>query len=54
MSPASDLQTRIQESENGITLAELLAQHPGIARRRAQRLIAKLIESELVNAQGEG
>lgn len=54
MRSATELQTSIQESNNGITLAELLAQHPGIARRTAQRLIAKLIESELVNAQGEG
>lgn len=54
MRSATELQTSIQESDNGITLAELLAQHPGIARRTAQRLIAKLIESELVNAQGEG
>ena len=54
MRSATDLQTSIQASSNGITLAELLAQHPSIARRTAQRLIAKLIESELVNAQGEG
>jgi len=54
MRSATDLQTSIQESDNGITLAELLAQHPGIARRTAQRLIANLIESELVYAQGEG
>ena len=54
MRPAIDLQTSIQESDNGITLAELLAQHPSIARRTAQRLIAKTIESEIVNAQGEG
>lgn len=50
----TDLQTSIEESSNGITLAELLVQHPGIARRTAQRLIAKLIKSELVNARGEG
>ena len=54
MRSATDLQTSIQESDNGTTLAELLAKHPSIARRTAQRLIAKLIESELVNAQGEG
>lgn len=54
MRSATDLQNSIQASGNGITLAELLAQHPDIARRTAQRLIAKLIDSELVNAQGKG
>lgn len=54
MRSATDLQNSIQASTNGITLAELLAQHPGIAKRTAQRLIAKLIESELVYAQGAG
>ena len=54
MKSATDLKTSIQESANGITLAELLAHHPGIARRTAQRLIARLIESELVIARGEG
>lgn len=37
-----------------MTLAELLTQHPDIARRTAQRLIAKLIENGQVIAQGEG
>jgi len=37
-----------------LTLAELLTRHPGIARRTAQRLIAKLIESGQVTALGEG
>ena len=35
-------------------LAELLGHHPGMARRTAQRLIAKLIESGKITAQGEG
>jgi Fic family protein len=37
-----------------VTLAELLMEHPGIARRTAQRLIAQLIERGHVTATGEG
>ncbi|HYO28182.1 MAG TPA: Fic family protein [Azonexus sp.] len=37
-----------------MTLAELLTGHPKIARRTAQRLIAKLIESGQITALGEG
>jgi hypothetical protein len=44
----------IQAAESGLTLAELLAVCPGIARRTAQRLIAKLINSGQVAASGEG
>jgi hypothetical protein len=39
------LLTSIQASGNGLTLTELLCGEPGIARRTAQRLFAKLIES---------
>lgn len=35
-------------------MAELLARHPGIARRTAQRQIAKLAESGQVTTRGEG
>lgn len=44
----------IWASENGVTLAELLTEHSGIARRTAQRLIAKQIESGQIAATGEG
>lgn len=54
MSSTTDLLNSIRASENGLTLAELLTAHPGIARRTAQRLIAKLIESGQVAALGEG
>ena len=54
MSSSSDLLKSIRESENGLTLAELLSAHAGIARRTAQRLIAKLIENHQVSAMGEG
>ena len=54
MSSTTDLLNSIRTSNNGVTLAELLAQHPDVARRTAQRLIAKLIESGSVIARGEG
>lgn len=54
MSSTTDLLASIQLSDPGLTLAELLTQHSGIARRTAQRLIAKLIEQGRIRAQGEG
>lgn len=54
MSPTTALLNSIQASASGITLAELLTQHPGIARRTTQRLIAKLIENGQIIATGEG
>ena len=54
MSSTSDLLNSIQASATGLTLAELLTRHPGIARRTAQRLIAQLIERGQITAQGEG
>lgn len=54
MSFTADLLNGIRASDNGLTLAELLAARPGIARRTAQRLIAQLIESGQVVAQGKG
>ena len=54
MLSTTDLLTSIQASETGLTLAELLTAHPGIARRTAQRLIAKLLESGQIAATGAG
>jgi fido (protein-threonine AMPylation protein) len=54
MPPVPELLNSIQMSDNGLTLAELLAQHPAIARRTAQRLIATLIGQGQVIATGEG
>lgn len=54
MSSTTDLLNRIRASKNGLTLAELLTAYPSIARRTAQRLIAKLIDSGQVQATGEG
>jgi Fic family protein len=54
MPSTTDLLNSIQASKNGLTLAELLTGHPDIARRTAQRLIVKLIESSQVTALGSG
>lgn len=54
MSSTTDLLNSIRASEAGLTLVELLTTHPGLARRTAQRLIAKLIEGGQVTARGEG
>ena len=54
MSSTTDLLNSILASESGLTLAELLTAHPSIARRTAQRLIAKLVASGHVAAVGEG
>lgn len=53
MSSSSDLLYSIQSSGNGLTLAELLVEQPGLARRTAQRLIAGLIDHGQVIARGE-
>lgn len=54
MSSTTDILNSIRESENGLTLTELLTAHPDIARRTAQRLIAKLIESGQIAGVGRG
>jgi hypothetical protein len=54
MSSITDLLTSIEVSANGLTLAELLTGHPDIARRTAQRLIAKLIENGQITALSKG
>ncbi len=54
MLSSTDVLNSIRASNTGVTLAELLIRHPDIARRTAQRLIAKLIESGSVTARGEG
>lgn len=54
MSSSTDLLHSIRTSENGVSLAALLSTHPCIARRTAQRLIAKLIQSGEIIALGEG
>lgn len=54
MSSSSELLASIKASDHGITLADLLTQHANIARRTAQRQIARLIESGQVIARGQG
>ncbi len=54
MSAAADLLRSIRRSRAGLTLAELLAQHPDLARRSAQRWIGQLIRDGQLAAVGEG
>lgn len=54
MPTSTDLLNGIQASDKGVSLAELLAQHPHIARRTAQRLISQLIAADQITATGEG
>jgi len=44
----------IQNSSNGVSLAELLVQHPDIARRTAQRWIKQWVETDAIHAIGKG
>ena len=54
MSSTTDLLNSIRLSEGGVTLAELLRANPQIARRTAQRMIARLIQRGEIVAMGEG
>jgi hypothetical protein len=54
MTNTTDLLCSLQDSTGGMTLTELLIANPAMARRSAQRVIAKLIETGGVNASGEG
>lgn len=47
------LQT-IMQSTQGLTLADLLTQHPEVARRTAQRWIGQLIAEQRIMAVGQG
>ncbi len=54
MSTANALLESVRKASAGLMLAELLAQHPDVARRTAQRWISQLIESGQIRAVGEG
>ncbi len=54
MTSTTHLLNSIGATERGLTLAELLAEHPTLARRTAQRLVAQLIESGQVAGRGPG
>ncbi|MBH2010952.1 MAG: Fic family protein [Xanthomonadaceae bacterium] len=51
--PAALLKS-IQSSTTGLTLAELLAQHPGLARRTVQRWISQWISEGQITVSGKG
>lgn len=52
--PQETLLQSIQSTPTGLTLAELLARHPALARRTAQRWIGQWIATGHISAQGEG
>lgn len=54
MPTINELPQSIQETPAGLTLAELLARHPQVARRTAQRLISQMIAAGQITARGEG
>lgn len=54
MTAPSALLQSIQSSFTALTLAELLAQHPDLARRSVQRWMGQWVAQGLVNASGEG
>src|SRR3990167_8816319 len=55
MTTAIDLAHTIEAfSPTGLTLAELLAHHPDVARRTAQRWISEWLAQGRLLAQGEG
>jgi Fic family protein len=54
MPSTADLLFSIQSSLDGVTLAELLARHPDIARRTAQRWLGKLVKDGQIQGRGEG
>ena len=50
---ATQLLHTIQSNKSGLTLAEILVQHPDMARRTVQRLIAELIQQGHIMAIGQ-
>jgi Fic/DOC family len=50
----SALFTNLADANTGLTLAELLARHPQVARRTAQRWLAQWVHEGRLVAQGEG
>lgn len=54
MSSTTELLNSITKAANGLSMAELMTMHPDIARRSAQRQVAKLVEKGQVIAQGDG
>ena len=54
MPSRADLLKSIQTSAGGLTLAELLALHPEVARRTAQRWVRQLVDERAIAGTGEG
>ena len=54
MPAASDLINSIEHSPCALTLADLLARHPDVARRTVQRWISQLIADGRISGAGEG
>jgi Fic family protein len=54
MTNAVQILTSIQAADAGISLAELLAGHPRVARRTLQRWLGQWIANGEITAQGEG
>jgi len=54
MSSTTELLNSITTAANGVSMAELMTMHPDIARRSAQRQVAKLVENGQVIARGDG
>lgn len=54
MRSTTEVQLAIQASIDGLTLAELLVRHPGMARRTVQRIVAQLIADGRITALGAG
>ena len=54
MMTRADFVDTLAASGAGLTLAELLTQHPDVARRTAQRWISQLIAEGHISAHGEG
>jgi DNA-binding IclR family transcriptional regulator len=53
MSNAEELQKTILQAPSGLTLAELLAHHPNLARRTAQRLLSQMADEGVITTHGE-
>lgn len=54
MLTAAHLRQTIQSFPGGVSLADLLVQHPGLARRTAQRVLSQMISEGQIIARGEG
>lgn len=54
MTMLADLLKAIEAHASGVTLADLLAQHPNVARRTAQRWIRQWIDEGLIAGIGQG